>query len=103
MGVDFPANAVCDKCKRKTIFRLVIDKMKPNVEIHLKMPDGWMAATRPESGELFITCPSCVPVLVSIPPAPPSPEELQPEEVELIGDPATDPTMLSTELHKPNS
>jgi hypothetical protein len=86
MGLEFPASASCDKCSRKTTFKVVVTKLH-RTEMHLKMPDGWIASSKPESGELLLTCPSCKPVLVSIPPIPI-------DESDLVGDPATDPTLL---------
>ena len=93
MGIEFPVSAACDKCPSRTTFRVVIDKLKPMFEGHLKMTEGWAATTLSESGELFVTCPKCNPVLVSVMPPP-----VQDEDIEVVGDPATDPTMLASEL-----
>jgi hypothetical protein len=88
VGLDFPASVVCDKCgQHKTVLKLALTKLKPQTEMHLKLPPGWAVTSLPESGDLYITCPSCPPTLVSIPP-------VQPE------DPATDPTMRPPPLPK---
>jgi hypothetical protein len=97
MGIEFPASVKCDKCPKRTTFRVVITKLKPHVDMHLKMTDGWSASSLPESGELLVTCPDCNPMLVSMMPPPlAQPEEIS--EVEVVGDPATDPTMLASEV-----
>lgn len=93
MGLNFPATVTCDKCGvRKTSVKLEITELKPHVAMHLKMPDGWIVSSKPESGELLITCPKCPPVLVSIPPIPVSDSEIM--------DPATDPTLRPPPLPK---
>jgi hypothetical protein len=100
MGIEFPVSVECDKCSKRTTFRVVITKLKPNAEMHLKMVHGWLATSLPESGELLVTCPDCNPMLVSIAPPPLSPSSLADleEVVEVVGDPATDPTMLAGEV-----
>jgi len=87
LGIEFPASAVCDKCGRKTICKIVVDRLRPQTALSCKMPAAWLASSMPESGDLLVTCPSCKPVLVSIPPIPV-------DDDEIIADPATDPTLL---------
>jgi hypothetical protein len=94
MPLEFPATATCEKCSRKTIFKIVVTKLHPHTDMHLRMPGGWAASSKPESGELLITCPTCSPVLISIPPIPI-------DESDLVGDPATDPTLLAPKDSKP--
>ncbi len=96
MGIEFPASVKCDKCPKRTTFRVVITKLKPNVEQHFKMTQGWTTTTLPESGEMLVTCPDCNPMLVSMMP-PPSAQAEELGELDIVGDPATDPTM-STEV-----
>jgi hypothetical protein len=48
--------------------------------MYLRLPEGWMVSSRPESGEFLVTCPACPPTLVTM--APPPPE-----------DPTSDPTI----------
>jgi hypothetical protein len=82
MGLDFPVTVVCDKCgAQTTTIRVAITKLKPQAEMHVRLPDGWAASSLPESGELLITCPSCPPTLVTVPPVATTP------------DPAMDPTV----------
>lgn len=52
MGIEFPSSVKCDKCAARTTFRVVITKLKPNVEMHVKMTQGWTSTSLPESGEL---------------------------------------------------
>lgn len=93
MPLDYPATAVCDRCGRKTSARVVVTRLKPHPEMHLKLPNGWGVSSMPESEELLITCFSCPPVLVSIPP-------IAVTDAEIISDPATDPTMRPPPLPK---
>ena len=86
MGLEFPVSATCDKCSRKTVFKMTIAKLQPNAAMYVKMPNGWTVSSKPESGDVLITCPSCAPVLVSIPP-------VAIDEADLVSDPATNPTM----------
>ena len=79
MGLAFPANVECDKCGEKATAGVALAKLNPHPEMYLRLPEGWAVSSRPESGELLITCPSCPPTLVTV--LPPAPE-----------DPATDPT-----------
>lgn len=88
MGLEFTANATCDKCRRKTVFKIAIDRLRPQTGLSCKMPEGWSSTSMPESGDLLVTCPSCAPSLVSIPPIPLSEEDV-------VLDPATDPTLLA--------
>jgi hypothetical protein len=83
MGLEYIASVLCDKCGiTKTTAKVVVTMLKPRPEMHLKLPEAWVISSKPESGELLITCPRCPPVLVSIPPS------------AVVEDPATDPTML---------
>jgi len=92
MGLNFPASVVCDKCGvKKTAIRMVVDKLKPQLEMHVKLPEGWHVSSMPESGDLLITCPNCPPTLVSIMP-------IRPEDI--VEDPATDPTLKPPPLPK---
>jgi len=106
MGLEFPTSASCDKCPRRTTFKLVVAKLRPQVEMHVKMPPGWLVSSLPESGDLLITCPSCKPALVSLlpaaPVAPDTEEIVELQDVLDIGDPATDPTMLPAEMRSPS-
>ena len=95
MGIEFPSSVKCDKCPARTTFRVVITKLKPNVEMHVKMTQGWTSTSLPDSGEMLVTCPDCNPMLVSMMP-PPLSQEIS--EVDVVGDPATDPTMLASEV-----
>lgn len=95
MSVSFPASVTCDRCGvTTTTIRVAVTKLKPQSEMHLKMPAGWCATSLPESGELFITCPTCPPTLVSIPPVPIV------NEIDVVDDPATDPTLRPPPLPK---
>ena len=80
MGLAFPASVECDKCGEKAVVRVALTKLKPQPDMHLKLPEGWVVSTLLESGELLITCPDCPPTLVT---ARPPPDE----------NPASDPTM----------
>ena len=87
--LNFPASVVCDRCGvAKTTVKIEVSKLKPQPEMHLKLPAGWVVSSRPDSMDLLITCPHCPPVLVSIPPS------------AVIEDPATDPTMRPPPLPK---
>jgi hypothetical protein len=92
VGVDFPASVTCDKCGvKKSSVKVVVTKLKPQVEMHFKMPNGWNIVSLPESGEMLTTCPSCPPTLVSIPPVNPA---------DVGEDPTTDPTLRPPPLPK---
>jgi hypothetical protein len=82
MGLNFTATVTCDKCGvQKAAIKIAITKLKPQVDMHLRLPEGWAVSSLPESGELLITCPTCPPTLVTVPP------------VAIEADPATDPTI----------
>lgn len=68
MSLDFPASVSCNKCGARTSAKLVVDKLKPQVEMHLKLPAGWGVSSMPESGDILTTCPKCPPTLLSVPP-----------------------------------
>lgn len=91
MGLNFPATITCDKCGSPAAVDLEVTSLKPQVAMHLKLPDGWVASSKPESAELLTTCPNCPPVLVSVPPAAVS---------ETFMDPTTDPTLRPPPLPK---
>jgi hypothetical protein len=97
MSLDFPASVSCDKCGVRTSAKLVVDKLKPNVEMHLRLPAGWTVSSMPESGDLFTSCPKCPPVLVTIPPS-----ELVPvsSDDDHAGPIATGPTLKPPPLPK---
>jgi hypothetical protein len=68
MGLDLVATGTCDKCGKKATIEIALTKLKPHAEMHLRLPEGWSVSSRPESGELLITCPTCPPTLVTVPP-----------------------------------
>lgn len=93
MGLSFPATCACDRCGKRSAVRLEVTGLKPQPAMHLQLPDGWAVSSKPESGELLITCPACPAVLVSIPPP------VVVTEAEVM-DPATDPTLRPPPLPK---
>jgi hypothetical protein len=80
MGLALPASVTCDKCGERAAGSVALTKLRPHPEMYLRLPEGWMVSSRPESGELLVTCPSCPPTLVTAQPPPPE-------------DPASDPTI----------
>jgi hypothetical protein len=70
VGVDLSAAVVCDKCGKKAIIRVVLTKLRPQAEMHLRLPTGWGASSLEDSGDLFINCPTCPAPLVTEPPPP---------------------------------
>jgi hypothetical protein len=81
MGLDLPASVTCDKCGvQRAAINIVLTKLRPQPEMHLRLPAGWTVSSLAESGELLITCPSCPSTLVTVPPVP------------IDEDPATGPT-----------
>ncbi|HEY1696086.1 MAG TPA: hypothetical protein VGG39_28160 [Polyangiaceae bacterium] len=80
MPLDFAADAACDICGARASLRMAVTKLRPQPEMHLALPQGWAVASLEDSGDLHITCPTCPPILVTVPP---------PE----VGDPSTDPTL----------
>jgi len=68
VGVDLSAGVACDKCGKKAILRVALTKLRPQIEMHLKLPAGWEASSLEDSGDLYITCPTCPPLLVTVPP-----------------------------------
>ena len=70
MGVDLSAGVVCDKCGKKAIIRVVLTKLRPQAEMHLRLPAGWGASSLEDSGDLYINCPTCPAPLVTVPPPP---------------------------------
>jgi DNA-directed RNA polymerase subunit RPC12/RpoP len=83
VGVDLSAGVACDKCGKKAILRVALTKLRPQIEMHLKLPPGWAASSLEDSGDLYITCPTCPPMLVTVPPP----------ALSSWDDVATDPTM----------
>jgi hypothetical protein len=95
VGLNLSATVTCDKCGiKKTAAKVTITKLKPSVEMHLVMPEGWGVSSLLESGDMFINCPTCPPTLVSIPPVPIVDLE------DVVEDPATDPTLRPPPLPK---
>lgn len=80
MGLDFSAGVACDKCGKKAVIRVALTKLRPQPEMHLRLPEGWTVSSLLDSGDLHITCPECPPILVTVPP---------PD----VTDIATDPTL----------
>ncbi len=68
MGLDLAASGTCDKCGKKAAIEIALTKLKPHPDMHVRLPEGWAVSSRPESGELLITCPACPPSLVTVPP-----------------------------------
>ena len=79
MGLDFAASVACDHCGAKALIRVGVTKLRPQAEMHLRLPAGWVASTLLDSSDLYITCRSCPPPLMTVPPPP-------------AVDPARDPT-----------
>jgi len=73
MGLALPASVECDKCGEKATMSVALAKLKPHPEMYLRLPAGWAVSSRPESGELLITCPNCPPTLVTVQPPPNDP------------------------------
>jgi DNA-directed RNA polymerase subunit RPC12/RpoP len=70
VGVDLSAGVACDKCGKKAIIRVVLTKLRPQAEMHLRLPAGWNAASLEDSGDLYITCPACPVPVATMPPPP---------------------------------
>jgi hypothetical protein len=59
VSLSFPARAACDRCATEATLAVTIAKLAP-VTMFLALPDGWTVSTKADSGELKMTCPTCV-------------------------------------------
>lgn len=59
MTIQLAADATCDRCRATTSAVLVVDRLRPTVAMHLRLPGGWSATTKLDSGELYILCAAC--------------------------------------------
>ena len=58
MSLSFPVRAACDRCGAEMTFGATIAKLSP-VTVYLSPPPGWACSTKPDSGELRVTCQGC--------------------------------------------
>jgi hypothetical protein len=40
---------------------MIVDKLRPMPAMHLRLPDGWTATTKADSGEVCTRCAACSP------------------------------------------
>jgi hypothetical protein len=61
VGIEVSVHVTCDACRVAAVGLLVVDKLRPAPSLHVRLPEGWSATTRAESGDLTTICARCLP------------------------------------------